>query len=104
METEEMYQKLKTMLADVVPDVELRYKAELAVEINRLKKERNAVILAHHYQESEIQDLADFVGDNIGLGKVTRGIEVLLQLVVKAQINIDLSVGRTIEGPGCRLR
>ncbi len=39
------------MLGDIVPDVELRYKAELAVEINRLKAEKNAVILGHNYME-----------------------------------------------------
>jgi quinolinate synthase len=42
---------------------------ELDKEIVRLKKDLNAVILAHYYQDSEIQDLADFVGDSLELSK-----------------------------------
>ena len=42
---------------------------ELETEIKRLKKDRNAVLLAHYYQESEIQDLADFVGDSLQLSQ-----------------------------------
>jgi quinolinate synthase len=43
--------------------------AELESEIRRLKAERNAVILAHYYQESELQDLADHVGDSLQLSQ-----------------------------------
>jgi quinolinate synthase len=53
------------MVAVLRPGRALDYESE----IRRLKKERNAIVLAHYYQESEIQDLADFIGDSLQLAQ-----------------------------------
>lgn len=70
MNEKEMYLALKQKLERVVPDVELRYKAGLAVEINRLKKQKNAVILGHNYMEPALfYSIPDYVGDSLELSR-----------------------------------
>lgn len=51
---------------------ELPVGRDLHAEIETLRRERNAVILAHYYQDSEIQDLADYIGDSLQLAKAAR--------------------------------
>ena len=112
MSVDEMYSKLKGMLSDVVPDFELRYKAQLAVEINRLKKEKNAVILGHNYMEPALfHSIPDYVGDSLELcrkaAQTDKDIIVFCGVKFMAETAKILSPNKTVLLPsqkaGCSL-
>jgi quinolinate synthase len=70
MSVEDVYEEMKAKLGKVVPDMELRIKAELVYEIERLKEVKNAVILGHNYMEPALfHTIPDFKGDSLYLSR-----------------------------------
>jgi len=97
----QLYTGLQAMLADVVPDFELRLKADLAAEINQLKVERNAVILGHNYMEPALfNSVPDFVGDSLELARkaaqTDKDIIVFCGVKFMAETAKILNPGKTV--------
>jgi len=112
MSVEQLYQQLRQKLSDVMPDGELRYKAELAYEINRLKEEKNAVILGHNYMEPALfHSIPDYTGDSLELSrlaaKTEKDIIIFCGVEFMAETAKILSPDKTVlipsEKAGCSL-
>jgi quinolinate synthase len=112
MSVHEMYLHMQVALKDVVPDFELRYKAELACEINHLKAERNAVILGHNYMEPALYySIPDYTGDSLELSRkaaqTDKDIIVFCGVKFMAETAKILNPGKTVLIPsqkaGCSL-
>ena len=87
-------------------DIPVSPELDLFLEIERLKREKNAVVLAHYYQEADIQDVADYIGDSLGLAqqaeKTTADLIVFAGVHFMAETAKILNPGKKVVLPDLR--
>jgi len=76
---------MEMIVKDGYLDIEVDPALNLFEEIEELKKEKRAIVLAHYYQDSDIQDIADFIGDSLGLAKKAQ--ETNAEMIVFAGVH-----------------
>ena len=112
MTVDSIYKDMQQKLLNVVPALELRYKAELVYEILKLKQEKNAVILGHNYMEPALfHFIPDFKGDSLELARkaaqTDKDIIVFCGVKFMAETANILSPHKTVllpaEKAGCSL-
>lgn len=112
MSVEDIFKEMKSKLSNLIPEEELRRKAELAYEINRLKKEKNALILGHNYMDAALfHSIPDYTGDSLELARkaanTDKDIIVFCGVEFMAETAKILSPQKTVlipaEKAGCSL-
>ncbi len=109
---QETFERMRAKLARVVPEFELSLKANLAFEINQLKRDLNAVILGHNYMEPALfHSVPDHAGDSLGLSRISAQTDadiivfcgVLFMAETAKILNPDKTVLIPAEEAGCSL-